>query len=240
MSCLNSPFTVSLHYFFETDRSFFFVSTFVDGKNLSELLNKEEYMEEEAAKFYATQVLLALEYLHNFNILYRDLKPENLIVDTTGFIKLVDFSISKMIKNRTYTFCGTPEYMAPEIIERKGYNLSVDWWSFGVFIYELCSGFTPFFSRVVDNIFKNILNCDVKYPKRFSNELRDLINNLLNKELTERFVTNFENIFNLKSHEWFKNVNWELIANRAVRPRHIPGFTHLDKLDTVAIQKLLQ
>ena len=120
---------------------------FAQGGELFFHLHKEKYFEEEKVRFYVAELILALEYLHTQNMIYRDLKPENILLDSDGHIKLADFGLSKMLKEKeekAYSICGTPYYLAPEILERKGYDKMVDWFSLGCLTYEMLSGFPPF------------------------------------------------------------------------------------------------
>ena len=145
-------------------------------------------MPNDVALFYASELCLALEYLHNIHIIYRDLKPENILVGRDGHIKLTDFGFSKMIKysDKTFTLCGTPEYMAPEIILNQGHNKAVDWWAFGVLIYELLTGFPPFYSQNPYDIYNKVLNEKPKFPEFLDFKAKDLISKLLCRKEEDR------------------------------------------------------
>jgi len=144
--------------------------------------------DESHAKFYAAQVCLALEYLHYLNLIYRDLKPENMLIDYKGYIKITDFGFGKIVEGRTWTLCGTPEYLAPEVIQTKGYNKSVDWWSFGVLVYEMVAGVSPFYVTTDDPMILFGKICEGKYktPSHFSGDLKNFISNLLQLDVTKR------------------------------------------------------
>lgn len=137
------PFLVKLIYAFQTKEKLYMVMDFVNGGELFFHLRKDKRFSEERAKFYAAELFLALEHLHKHNIVYRDLKPENILMDAEGHIKLTDFGLAKVLTNhddRTHTFCGTPEYLAPEVLLQKGHGKPVDWWSFGTTVYEMIVG----------------------------------------------------------------------------------------------------
>jgi len=143
---VDNPFIIKLHYAFQSPEKLYFVMDFVNGGEMFYLLRSSDRFTEIRVKFYAAEILLALECLHNMNIVYRDLKPENLLLDAEGHIRLTDFGLSKILKKREtcFSFCGTPEYLAPEIITGEGYNQDIDFWAFGLIIYEMLSGINPF------------------------------------------------------------------------------------------------
>lgn len=143
-------------------------------------------LDENAARFYAAQVLLSFEYIHNLNIIYRDLKPENLLLDEKGNIKIADFGFAKTIDVRTFTLCGTPDYLAPEIILNKGHGKPVDWWTFGVLIYEMVAGYPPFYDEEASGTYQKILDCKLSFPSHFSRSAKDLVRKLLTPDLTKR------------------------------------------------------
>ena len=143
---VNHPFIVKLNYAFQTEGKLYLVLDYLRGGDLFTRLNKEVMFTEEDVKFYLAELALALDHLHSLGIIYRDLKPENILLDSGGHINLTDFGLSKEAVNeeKTFSFCGTVEYMAPEIISRKGHTAAVDWWSFGVLMFEMLTGSLPF------------------------------------------------------------------------------------------------
>jgi len=159
---------------------------FISGGELFSHLREARAFDEETAQFYAAQVILALEYLHYLNIIYRDLKPENIIIDVNGYIKIIDFGFAKFLGTsaRTWTLCGTPEYMAPEIILSIGFGKGADWWSLGVLIYEMMAGSTPFYDPIMVQIYENIVAGKFHTPKTFSADVENLVKQLL--QVTER------------------------------------------------------
>lgn len=155
------PFVVRLRYSFQSETTLYLVMDFCSGGELFTQLRKRGKFTEQMSRFYAAEVLLALEYLHDkLGIIYRDLKPENILLDTKGHVKLTDFGLSKENK-RTNSFCGTPEYLAPEILLGQGHDSAVDWWSFGCLIYELLAGLPPFSSRNKTQLYYDILKVNI-------------------------------------------------------------------------------
>jgi len=149
MTLINHPFVVKLHFAFQTEDMLYFVTDFLNGGELFLHLCNEIRFTEDRARFYAAEMVLAISHLHENGIIYRDLKPENVLLDSSGHIKITDFGLSKMksldnLDQMTNTFCGTPEYLAPEVIQARGHSYGVDWWSLGMLIYEMISGINPF------------------------------------------------------------------------------------------------
>ena len=144
MAETDHPFCIRLIAAYKDRTHLYMVLEICQGGELFSLLQKERKLDEPASAFYGASVMLAFEYLHNRNIIYRDLKPENLLLDGKGYLKVVDFGFAKLIKDRTWTLCGTPEYLAPETIRNKGHGKGVDWWALGILIYEMMTGFPPF------------------------------------------------------------------------------------------------
>jgi serine/threonine protein kinase len=152
---IKNPFIVDLHYAFQTEDKLYFIMDFLNGGELFWHLRKDMKFSEKRARFYAAEIVCAIETLHANGIIYRDLKPENIILDSTGNLKITDFGLSKQglgndtqeANAKTYSFCGTPEYLAPEIITGQGHDKAVDWWSLGALIYEMLSGRPPHYSK---------------------------------------------------------------------------------------------
>ncbi|CAI4217959.1 unnamed protein product [Parascedosporium putredinis] len=175
------------------------------------------------AKFYAAEVTLALEYLHSRNIIYRDLKPENLLLDRHGHLKITDFGFAKRVPDKTWTLCGTPDYLAPEVVSNKGYNKSVDWWSLGILIYEMLCGYTPFWdSGSPMKIYENILRGTVKYPTYINRDAQDLLERLITADITKRLGNLYNGSADIKNHPWFAEVTWERLARKDIDAPYTP------------------
>ena len=153
------------------------IMDYIEGGELFSLLRKSQRFPTPVAKFYAAEVFLAIEYLHSLDIIYRDLKPENILLDKNGHIKLTDFGFAKEVQDVTYTLCGTPDYIAPEVVATKPYNKSVDWWSFGILIFEMLTGYTPFYDPTPMKTYENILNGSITYPDYLPPDILDLLQN---------------------------------------------------------------
>lgn len=155
---VHHPFIVQLHWSFQNDQKLFFVLDYCPGGELFGLLSKRNRLTEDQARFYAAQLVLALEYLHSKDILYRDLKPENVMLDKRGYVKLTDFGLSRFkLTEKDVSVCGTPEYLAPEIIQKSGHGKEVDWWCLGCLIYEMVTGIPPFSAQSRTELFSKIV-----------------------------------------------------------------------------------
>jgi len=216
------PFLVNLNYSFQTADKLYFIMDYVNGGELFFHLQKDKKFTEERARYYCAEIVLGLEYLHLSGVLYRDLKPENLLITDDGHICMTDFGISKegllSDDDRTNTFCGTPEYLAPEVLEGNGYGKAVDWWSFGTLMYEMLTGLPPFYSQDVQQMYQKIMTAKLQIPKTVSDEARDLLEKLLIRDPEARMT----NPADIKAHPFFAGLDWELLAQKEITPPYIP------------------
>lgn len=219
---LNNPFTIYLVCFFMDNSYLYFVLPLIPCGELFKHLTACHNFSEQQSRFYVAQIVLALEYLHYLELIYRDLKPENVLMDHLGYLKLTDFGFCKRVKGRTYTFCGTPQYLSPEMVLGMGYSEAVDWWALGVFVFELSAGRSPFSDKDIDMMFENIVECRYRMESGFSAELKNLIINLIQKDLTKRFGNLKGGVKDIKSHTWFRPINWLSILNRSAHADFIP------------------
>ncbi|KAI0395289.1 Pkinase-domain-containing protein [Xylariaceae sp. FL0594] len=217
------PFLITLWGTFQDAKNLYMVMDFVEGGELFSLLRKSGRFPNPVAKFYAAEVTLALEYLHSKNIIYRDLKPENLLLDRHGHLKITDFGFAKRVPDKTWTLCGTPDYLAPEVVSNKGYNKSVDWWSLGILIYEMLCGYTPFWdSGSPMKIYENILRGKVKYPAYVHPDAQALLERLITPDLTKRLGNLYGGPQDVKNHPWFAEVTWDRLSRKDIDAPYTP------------------
>ncbi|KAL7329129.1 cAMP-dependent protein kinase catalytic subunit [Mucor circinelloides] len=222
LGSVSHPFLVKLWGSFQSESHVFLVMDYVPGGELFRQLRKQKAFTEDEARFYAAEVVLAIEYLHSINVAYRDLKPENILIDRQGHIKITDFGFAKRVIDRTWTVCGTPDYLAPEIIRSQGYTKAVDWWSLGVLIYELITGNPPFTAKNPIDQYQKILECDITFPSDMSPEAIDLLQNLLKTKASERLGNLKDGANDIKHHAWFKGMDFEQVLARQLTPPFVP------------------
>uniref|UniRef100_A0A0N4ZS67 Protein kinase domain-containing protein n=1 Tax=Parastrongyloides trichosuri TaxID=131310 RepID=A0A0N4ZS67_PARTI len=218
------PFIVRLYDTYKDKLNLNMVMEFLPGGELFSYLRSMKTFSSPMAKFYAAEITLALGYLHESSIAYRDLKPENLILDHEGHIKLTDFGFAKRILDKSYTTCGTTEYLAPEIIEHVGHNMSVDWWALGILIFEMMSGDPPFPGENVKEFYEHIKGYEVMVfpPKIFSANAKNIISKLLIKNPKERLGCGKNDAKDIKNHPWFSTYDWDLLLQKGIPPPVIP------------------
>ncbi|CAJ0898553.1 12781_t:CDS:10 [Entrophospora sp. SA101] len=225
----SNPFLVKLHESFQDSNNLYLVLDYCPGGDIATRLAKFKRFDQSTSKFYLTEIITGIEELHQFKILYRDLKPENILIGADGHILLTDFSLSKQLNNtssRANTFCGTPEYLAPEIIRGEGYSFPVDWWSLGVLLYEFLTGNTPYQGENSNEIYKNVLEKDVKYPIWMDYETKSLLSELLKKDPKVRLGGGELGSQGIKNHAYFMGINWQDVYQKRLPSPYIPPIEH--------------
>jgi serine/threonine protein kinase len=215
----NCPFILKLHYSFQTPENLYMILDYCPIGDLSYQIQLN-LMEEDEAKFYIAELILAIEYLHQHDIIYRDLKPENILIDADGHLKLADFGLAKenvSTNAPNKTFCGSPQYLSPEMLSKEGTTKASDIYGIGAILFELISGSPPFYSPDENLMYKNISENKLMFPEFFSEELKDLLKKMLDKDPKNRIgIQNDKS--DLKNHEFFSDINWEDIMNKKVKP----------------------
>ncbi len=219
---LNHPFVIRLYATFKTQNKLYFLLEPVLGGELFTFLRKQKYFCEDWARFYAAIVLSVFEYMHRDNIAYRDLKPENLLLDDNGYLKVTDFGFAKQVVGKTWTLCGTPDYLAPEIVASKGHNKAVDYWTLGVLIFEMLAAYPPFYDEDPMRTYSKIVESQYTFPSHFSHAAKSLISKLLVTRPSQRLGCTAEGCTAIKEHEWFKPINFEDLYHSRVKAPYIP------------------
>ena len=230
MKNANHPFLLNLEYVFQTPGKIFFVMKFMKGGELYSLISKEKRFSESRCRFYAAQIILALGHLHSNKIIYRDLKPENILIDEDGYLCLADFGLARFLEEdkRATSFCGTPEYMAPEIITAEGHNRAVDWWSLGVLLYEMLVGVPPFYHQNQHTMYQFIVSKAVVFPDPIKHKItvsdpaKDLISKLLTKKQTDRLGSAVGDFNDILKHPFFSAVDLKQLQEKKLKAEYVP------------------
>ncbi|KAH8594048.1 catalytic subunit of the PKA [Bisporella sp. PMI_857] len=224
------PFITTLITSFSDHDSLYMLLDYCPGGEVFSYLRKAKRFDENTARFYAAEIVLILEFLHEREgVAYRDLKPENLLLDADGHIKLVDFGFAKRLGDReTYTLCGTPEYLAPEVIQSKGHTTAVDWWALGILIYEFLTGYPPFWHQNPIEIYKQIVSKPVHFPEspQLSPDAKDIIRQFCVVDRSHRLGNVAGRAARVKEHPFFRGVRWDEVYYRKYRGPIIPPLRH--------------
>lgn len=235
---IRHPFITELVYAFQTGGKLYLILEYLCGGELFMQLEREGIFMEDTACFYLAEITLAIEHLHSQGIIYRDLKPENILLDAQGHVKLTDFGLCKESIHEgamTHTFCGTIEYMAPEILMRSGHGKAVDWWSLGALMYDMLTGAPPFTAENRKKTIDKILKARLNLPPYLTNEARGLLKKLLKKNVGERLGSGPEDGEPIKAHAFFRHVSWDDVLQRKLDPPFKPTLsdeTDVSQFDT--------
>eukprot|EP01084_Bolivina_argentea_P084182 152318_1 len=222
---LQHPFLMRLRYAFQTNEKLYFVLDYYRGGELFFHLKKKRRFTENEAQIFVAEVALAVGYLHGMDVIYRDLKPENVLLDRDGHICLTDFGLSKQqnLNLLAHTFCGTPEYLAPEIVTNVGHSKAVDWWSLGILLYELTIGIPPFYSQNVNEMYKKIQCAPLQFPPQSTPCCKSLISLLLERDPKYRLGSGSHDVHEIQRHPFFKNIDWNKLYNKQIEPIYKPN-----------------
>ena len=215
----NHPFITAARYSFQSETKLFLVLEYVPGGELFSRLSEERKFSEERVKYYAAQLTLAIGYLHSIGVIHRDLKPENILVDKDGYLKLTDFGLVKEkmgMKEKATTFCGTPDYIAPEMVLGKPYDKGVDWWSMGILIYEMLYGYPPFYNQNTNAMYRSIVQDKLEFPDGGSPEVVDFISKLLERDPTKRLGNGPTEYEEIKLHPFFQGLDWKQLLLKSI------------------------
>ncbi|GMM40157.1 serine/threonine protein kinase [Hanseniaspora uvarum] len=221
---IDCPFIVPLKFSFQSKEKLYLVLALINGGELFYHLQREGRFSLSRSRFYTAELLVALESLHAMNIVYRDLKPENILLDYQGHIALCDFGLCKLDMkkdDKTATFCGTPEYLAPELLVGHGYTRVVDWWTLGVLLYEMLTGLPPYYDNDVPKMYKKILQDPLRFPDGFDEDAKDLLIKLLNRDPAKRLGANGSS--EIKKHPFFSQLSWKRLVLKGYIPPYKPS-----------------
>jgi len=225
LKMIQHPFVVNLIGHFQDERKLYMVLEYIHGGELFSHLRREGRFSDDHARYYAAEIVLAFGYMHSMSIVYRDLKPENLLITTTGHMKITDFGFAKQVEERTWTLCGTPEYLAPEIIQSKGHDKAVDWWALGILCFEMLAGYPPFYDENPFGIYQKILAGKIEFPRQFDSKAKDLIKKLLSNDRTKRLGCLRNGVEDIKKSKWFGKTDWEAVYNLTLPAPFLPEVT---------------
>jgi serum/glucocorticoid-regulated kinase 2 len=221
---LQHPFLMTLRYAFQSKEKLYFVLDYYEGGELFFHLKKRRRFPEDVARIYVAEIAMALGHLHSLSVVYRDLKPENILLSDAGHVCLTDFGLSKDMApdDTAHTFCGTPEYLAPEIVSGVGHTKAVDWWSLGILLYELTVGIPPFYSQNVNEMYNKIQHGVLRFPPFLSEECKSLIVGLLNRDPNKRLGSH-NDVDDIHHHAFFKVLDWDKLYRKEIDPPYKPN-----------------
>jgi serine/threonine protein kinase len=229
ISTISHPFLIKLRESYQDVNQLFLVLDYYPGGDIATQLAKWHKFDDARSLFYATEIVLGIEELHRLGIVYRDLKPENILIGRDGHIVLTDFGLSKQFKptwQKTNTFCGTAEYLAPEIIRGDEYSYPVDWWSLGTLLYEMMTGITPFWAADQNKMYRRVLEDKLEFPNDMLFEAMDLLRGLLQRDPTRRLGCGPKGPMEIREHVYFEFIDWNDVYHKRVLSPYIPTIGH--------------
>ena len=222
LSMIQHPFIIKFYGFTQDDKNIYLALELVNGGDFFSYLRLNNKFAVEQSRFYICQIICVLDYLHRRNIIYRNLLPENILIHKSGYLKLAGFGTVKIVERKTFTLCGTPEYLAPEIVLNKGHGKPVDWWTCGILLYEMLVGIDPFHDEDPMRIYQKILEGKINFPEGFDSDAKDLIIHLLEADPKKRYGSLENGIKDIIGHKFFKGVDWNKIMKKEINPPYIP------------------
>lgn len=223
LSIMNHPFIVELKGVNTLDSKYLYlILEYVPGGELFSLLRNQYAFPLHQTRFYAAHIVSIFQYLHERSIIYRDLKPENILIAKNGYLKLTDFGFAKKICGKTYTLCGTPEYLAPEIIVNKGHGIPVDWWTLGILLYEMLVGIDPFCDDDPMMIYQKVIKGKINYPRKLDKNAKSLIKHLLVQDTTKRYGCLKNGVKDIINHRFFDGFNWRDFIYMKMKAPYVP------------------
>lgn len=216
------PFIVELYATYQDNLNVYMLLSYIPGGELFSHLRRAGRFSADVTRFYLASIVLAIDYLHQQNIIYRDLKPENLLLDRTGYLRIADFGFAKVVEDRTFTLCGTPEYLAPEIVLSQGHGKAVDWWALGILAFEMLAGYPPFFDDHPLGIYEKILRNEIAFPSHIDPYAKDLIRGLLTADRTKRLGNLRGGAKDVMNHAWFAGVDWRSLERKEIGAPIVP------------------
>eukprot|EP00092_Neocalanus_flemingeri_P023264 GFUD01025225.1.p1 GENE.GFUD01025225.1~~GFUD01025225.1.p1 ORF type:complete len:326 (+),score=82.75 GFUD01025225.1:71-1048(+) len=220
---IRHPFLIPLLWTSKDCSHLYLLFPYVCGGELFSYLRKVVRFPAPTTLFFSAEIVSAFSYLHSLHIAYRDLKPENILLDREGHVVITDFGFSKKVPDKTRTLCGTPEYLAPEIIQSKGHNKAVDWWALGILIYEMLAGYPPFFDDNPFVIYEKIVAGKIEWPQQVDGVAKDLIKKLLQPDRTKRLGSMKMGAEDVKNHKFFQCVDWASVSHKQLTPPIVPN-----------------